>query len=64
MPEAKDRLYLLALFQRALEEIAAHGEELAEMGEPQNNVPEFCRAILRGEDVHLDNYEPPSGTSS
>jgi hypothetical protein len=62
MPEAKDRLYLLALFQRAIEEIAAHCEELAEQGEPQNNVPEFCRAILRGEDVHLDSFEPSSGS--
>jgi hypothetical protein len=38
---------------RALEEIAEQGESLAAMGEPQNGVPEFCRAILRGEKAHL-----------
>lgn len=33
----------------ALREIAEHGEKMqAEFGEPQNLVPEFCRAVLAG----------------
>jgi hypothetical protein len=39
--------------ENALAAIAEQGERLEAMGEPQNNVPQFCRAILRGEDVKL-----------
>jgi hypothetical protein len=39
--------------ENALAAIAEQGEHLEAMGEPQNNVPQFCRAILRGEDIKL-----------